>query len=230
VARFPFETAATSGRQMWLQILVNDHPEILDRKIADASGGKIRGAIEWRSPRREDAWAEYRDQAFLDLLGLRLTKRSLADFWPAGGPRWDALGCAKKSVLLVEAMSRFGESDSDCQAGPGSLKRIRDTLAEVQAHYGVRPPRDWTKGCYQAANRIGHLYLLREVNRIPAWLVRVYFVGDETTTGPKTEKAWSPERARIRRTLGLAAAIPGVLDVHVDVRELVAAGTGAGRR
>ena len=227
MARFPFESAATAGSRKWLQVLINDRREILDRKIVEASGGKIRGEIEWRSPRRSDAWAEYRDQAFLDLLEIRLTKRSLADFWPAGGPRWDALGCAKKNVILVEAKAQLGETDADCQAGPGSLARIRETLSEVQTHYGVKPARDWTRTYYEHANRIAHLYLLRELNRIPTWLVFVHFVGDEQMGGPKTERGWNPERTKIQRALGWKGPIPGVLDVHVDARELMAAGSGA---
>src|SRR5262245_22388333 len=43
VARFPYPSAATAGRQKWLQILVNDRPDLLDGKVIEASGGKIRG-------------------------------------------------------------------------------------------------------------------------------------------------------------------------------------------
>lgn len=227
MARFPFESPAIAGSQKWLQILVNDRPEILDGKIVEASGDKIRGEIDWRSPRKSDEWAEYRDQAFLDLLEIRLTKRSLADFWPAGGPRWDGLGCAKKNVILVEAKAHLGETDADCQAGPGSLARIRETMNEVQTHYGVTPARDWTKGYYEYANRIAHLYLLRERNKIPAWLVFLHFVGDEEMAGPKSDRGWNPERTKIQRALGLKDPVPGVLEVYVDARELLVAGSGS---
>ncbi len=37
-----------------------------------------------------------------------------------------------------------------------------------------------TKGFYQYINRLAHLYLLRVLNKIPAYLVFVYFVNDHT--------------------------------------------------
>ena len=60
--------------------------------------------IEWLSPSIEDGFSEYRDQAFLDLLGIRLEKKKLKDFWPSRGLQWDALGRIKDKVyFLVEA-------------------------------------------------------------------------------------------------------------------------------
>ncbi|MFN8178029.1 MAG: hypothetical protein U0167_08875 [bacterium] len=222
MARTPEKDAATRGSQKWLQILVNDRPDILARELSKATGGAIRGSVTWCSPLRDDAFAEYRDQAFLDLLEIRLRKRSLADFWPAGGPHWDGLGRAGKNVILVEAKAHVSEVPSDCGAGPGSLARIRQSFAEVQSRYGAKPGRDWTKGYYQHANRLAHLCLLREFNRIAAWLVDVYVTGDEEMHGPKNRAEWKRETAKIHRALGLPAQIPGAVDVYVDASEIAA--------
>ena len=49
---------------------------------------QLRGiqSIDWCSPRRNDDFAEYRDDGFLDLLGLGKHSEALASFWPKGGP------------------------------------------------------------------------------------------------------------------------------------------------
>jgi hypothetical protein len=218
----PEKDAATRGSQKWLQILVNDRPDILARELSKATEGSIRAPIAWRSPLKAENYKEYRDQQFLDLLEIRLRKRSLADFWPAGGPRWDALGVAGRNVILVEAKAHASEVPSDCGAGPGSLARIRQSFAEVQSHYGAKPGRDWTKGYYQHANRLAHLCLLREFNKIAAWLVDVYVMGDEEMHGPKNRTEWKRETAKIHRALGLPAQIPGAVDVYVDASEIAA--------
>jgi hypothetical protein len=74
----------------WIQHVVNDHPEILNRTIDVYIGIEQEQPIEWLSPKVKDDYAEYRDQAFLDLLGIKLRKRKLKDFWPNRGPQWDA--------------------------------------------------------------------------------------------------------------------------------------------
>lgn len=51
-----------------MQHFVEHRPEALDGAIG-------LGAIRWLSPLRRDDFAEYRDQAFLDLLGVRLAAR-----------------------------------------------------------------------------------------------------------------------------------------------------------
>jgi hypothetical protein len=55
-------------------------------------GADKKNNIVWMSPKAGDGYAEYRDQAFLDLLGIKPTKTKLKDFWPNRGPQWDALG------------------------------------------------------------------------------------------------------------------------------------------
>lgn len=79
MGRFP-QPQGTKGSLRWIQYLVNQHPEVLNAGIGI-------GPVEWRSPRADDGYAEYRDQAFLDRLALTLPRRPLDVFWPAGGVR-----------------------------------------------------------------------------------------------------------------------------------------------
>ena len=61
MGRFP-QPAGEKGSLRWIQRLVNQYPDVLDSAIGI-------GQIEWRSPQANDAFAEYRDQAFIDRLG-----------------------------------------------------------------------------------------------------------------------------------------------------------------
>ena len=109
MGRFPQKPGA-KGSLKWTQRLVNDRPDLLNDKIIRQAGLPKRGTIEWRSPLANDDYAEYRDQAFLELLDISLSKHPLEDFWPAQGPQWDALGKSTDGTLfLVEAKSHISE-------------------------------------------------------------------------------------------------------------------------
>ena len=104
---------ATRGSQLWIQEVINKKPMILDSHIKGSCGISIDETIKWLSPRKEEGYKEYRDQSFLDLLGIDLAKRKLTDFWPTPGASWDALGkTSKGNILLVEAKSHIKEVDS----------------------------------------------------------------------------------------------------------------------
>ena len=66
------------------------------------------------SPLESDGFSEYRDQEFMDRLEVRTASRALSDFWPPGGPRWDALAITGGGRrLLVEAKANIREFNSD---------------------------------------------------------------------------------------------------------------------
>ncbi len=77
---------AEAGSQKWLQRLVNDDPDRLNVPIAAHLGLEGPGQVTWLSPVRDDSYAEYRDDEFLDLLGVDLDRRPRREFWPSGGP------------------------------------------------------------------------------------------------------------------------------------------------
>jgi len=213
----------TKGSLRWIQEFVNDRAGELDRIIAKASQGRITTPIEWRSPRRDDDLAEYRDEAFLDLLGLALTRRPLEDFWPRQGPQWDALGrTGSGQSILVEAKANIPEVISPATAaGDPSRSRIEAALGETAAFLGVRSSCDWTGTFYQYTNRLAHLYLLSELNEVDAWLVLVYFMNDEDVDGPGTEAEWKAALQVMYGSLGLPkrhALSERVVNVFVDIR------------
>lgn len=62
------------GSLRWIQHVVNDCPGILSNPVIDAIGADKGQPVEWLSPKTDDDYSEYRDQNFLDLLGINLAK------------------------------------------------------------------------------------------------------------------------------------------------------------
>jgi len=213
----------TKGSLKWVQHVVNDCPDVLSNTVIDAIGVDKEQPVEWLSPKADDDYSEYRDQDFLDLLGIKLSKTSLNDFWPKRGPQWDALGRIEdKAYFLVEAKAHVSEIISSSQAKSAKSKAlINNSLDETRKYLKLNPNIDLSKGFYQYSNRLAHLYLLRKLNNIPAYLIFVYFTNDHTHV-PTTRDEW-------KGALQLMYAILGthkhklskyVIDVFIDVEDL----------
>lgn len=216
------QPAGTRGSMKWIQRCVNQFPDLLN----DALLPRLNGAahIHWLSPLREDAYAEYRDSAFLHRVGHPHVSPALQDFWPRRGPQWDALGRSDKGdVLLVEAKAHIPElHSSPSAASAASLLRIQAALAETAAAFGAPADADWHTNFYQYANRLAHLYLLRREG-VAAWLVLVSFVGDQDMRGPSDAAAWEAAYETVHATLGIrqdAPLLAHVVHVFPDVRAL----------
>jgi hypothetical protein len=209
---------AYAGSQRWIQYYVNWRAADLDHAIREAIP-EI-GAIEWVSPLAADTFAEYRDGEFLARLGLGHLKKDLRGFWPDGGPCWDALAVVDggSGVVLVEAKSYPAEVyGGGTGAGERSLARITESL-EAARRWLNGSPCDW-RGLYQSANRLAHLYFLRERAQVPAWLVNVCFVGDPHS--PTTLTDWNAALPQFTREMGLAGApIPYTANVFIESAEL----------
>lgn len=204
---------AERGSQRWLQELVERDPSLID----DAIG---LGPLRWLSPVAPDEYAEYRDESFLELLGIALPKRSLQSFWPARGPVWDGLALTAAGVpVLIEAKAHAAEMASTCAAAaPTSLRAISAAFGETKHALGVDASCDWLSGFYQYANRLAHAYLLNELNDVPAHLVFLYFVGDDDMAGPASREQWESVVAEAHEALGVNGRLPRyVRDAFVDV-------------
>lgn len=170
------------GSLKWLQRAVNRRPDLLEHPAV--------GPVEWLSPLANDDFAEYRDAAFLALIGHQHLAADLAAFWPARGPQWDALGRSGGRIVLVEAKAHVAEMLSPpCGAGEASMGRIRAALAQVRAALGAEGGADWTISFYQLANRLAHLHFLR-LRGVDAVLLLVGFIGDRDMGGPETAAEW----------------------------------------
>jgi hypothetical protein len=206
------QPAGVRGSLKWIQRAVNDDSASFDPLVLGSLEGATR--IDWLSPLREDGFAEYRDASFLSLIGRPDLAAALASFWPARGPQWDALGRSDAGhVLLVEAKAHVAELCSPgTQAAGDSRARIVRTLGEVADRLGAAPLAPWPDAFYQLANRIAHLWFLRE-NRVEACLLLVDFVGDADMRGPATEEAWDAAYLVANHVLGLGRPHP--LSAHI---------------
>lgn len=213
------------GSLKWIQRAVNDRPSLLDALILPHLGDAR--TIEWLSPLASDVFAEYRDAAFLERLGLQEFIPSLEGFWPKRGPQWDALARSDRGdILLVEAKAHVGELCSPpTQAGGASRTRIEAAFAATRAALGCAgkpPPAAWTETFYQLANRLAHLHFLRRHGQ-PAWLVLASFIGDKDMGGPATAAEWEAAYAVVHHVMGLPnrhTLSPYVLHIHPHVSEL----------
>jgi hypothetical protein len=189
--------------------------------------------ITWLSPLADDDHAEYRDEEFLARVQARPTRTPLSDFWPTPGPQWDALGrTSRGELLLVEAKAHIPELLSGSSRATGrSLRLIRTSLDRVKRAVGSRAATDWCTMYDQYTNRLAHLYFLRTLNRIPAYLIFVYLYGDADMQGPETAEAWAGairlahahlgiDDARLHRAFGGA-----VVEIFVDVADITVATT-----
>ena len=108
---------------------------------------------------------------------------------------------------------------------PSAAPRTRTpsaSLAETQRWLNCRGPCiDWKYGFYQYANRLAHLYFLREKARKEAYLVFLYFVGDSTHI-PTSLDAWESVLKLQKKLMGLSADIlPGKgIEVFINTKEI----------
>ncbi|MFW9959127.1 MAG: hypothetical protein ACFFCT_13735 [Candidatus Odinarchaeota archaeon] len=199
------EKQAKRGSQKWIQIAVNEKSELLNSVVARALHFKPDEMITWLSPLVQDGYQEYFDQKFIKQLGVKLNRRQLSDFWPKRGLNWDALGKTSKGrVLLVEAKAHIQEMvTSPSKASAKSLIMIKNSLDEVKKYLGVSKDVDWTGWFYQYTNRLAHLYLLRELNDLPAELLFLCFINDYDMDGPTSSSHWDGAIEMMEVYLGL---------------------------
>jgi len=207
------------------QKLVNEKPDLLNSPIRTELDLPNTEKITWLSPIADDEYAEYQDQAFLDLLGIKLPKVSLSDFWPSRGPVWDGLGKSEtEKVFLVEAKSHIFEVLSPkTGAGVKSLRKIKKSLNGTKSFLNSNSEHDWASTFYQYTNRLAHLYLLRELNDVSAYLIFVYFLNDEDMNGPKSIDEWHGAIKLLHSFLGVGRhrLSEFTADIFIDVRMLI---------
>jgi len=191
--------------EYWLRVAVNQATATLNRRVQAAFGWSTEETIKWRSPLVSDGYAEYSDESFLQQLGVTEPRVGLGEFWPAGGPRWDALARTSGGrLVLVEAKAHVGEIvDYGTRAGVASGAQIRAALASAKAAYCAAAGAPWDSPFYQYANRLAHLHYLRGLNGLEAYLVFLYFAD-----APEVPQACSVEQWRgaiwtLERSLGL---------------------------
>jgi hypothetical protein len=217
---------AYKGSQLQTQIYVNRRRDELERAVMEGlpSLAVQQPALKWVSPIEVDSFKEYHDVRFLNAVGLKTLAPLLREFWPARGPHWDALALVQRpmrepGVLLLEAKGYPGELESGgTRASSTSKERIERALQATQNWLTIPEPNRaaWTGRYYQTANRLAHLYWLRQVAGIDAWMVHLLVRNDPTYN--KTSGAqWTRALATMEQKLGLSAGfVPHFGHAYVD--------------
>ena len=78
-----------------------------------------------------------------------------------------------------------------------------------------------TQSFYQYLNRLAHLYLLRRLNNIPAYLVFVYFINDHTHI-PTSRDEWDGALEIVDSLLGTHKhkLSKYIIDGFIDVEKM----------
>jgi hypothetical protein len=204
--------ATTTRSEHWLRVAVNYHTNTLNSLISQTFGWSLEEQIEWVSPIAADSFAEYYDQSFIDRLGIANLAVPLDVFWSAGGPRWDGLAkTASGKRIVVEAKAYIEEAvhHGTRASDPGARKRIEERLAEARDAFKANSdPKRWMTPFYQYTNRLAHLYFLRHLNNIDAYLLFIYFSNAPDVPSPCTAGEWRGAERLISKCLGLRPQHP----------------------
>lgn len=198
----------TSRSEHWIRVAVNERTQETNGRISELFGWEDR--IQWLSPLAEDDYAEYFDDAFLERLGVADLAVPLKSFWPRRGPSWDALAKTRDGkVILVEAKAHIEESvDYRSRASGDSLLRICAALDQAKNAFAAATDASWISPFYQYANRLAHLYYLRRLNGIEAYLAFIYFANAPDVPRPATVEEWRGAERVIKKSLGLSGQHP----------------------
>ena len=202
-----------AGSQLQIQTYVNSCSDEIDAAIQREFPELVGAAFQWRSPLAHEQYREYWDRAFLAVVDQERHWPALKQFWPRGGPHWDALAVVVRDgrapgVLLVEAKSYVDELLKGAAIGKtvarASRHQIELAMAWTQGTVGMcgRTAAAWCDTpLYQSANRLAHLQWFN-CRGVDAWLVHVLFTGDAYTK-PATADEWKLAVREADRQLGL---------------------------
>lgn len=207
-----------------IQVLVNRNQDLIDNFLKSSFDDLADQKIIWTSPIEQDDFAEYRDNDFLIKLGLDPTEIKLDTFWPSKGPQWDALAKTTNGhVILVEAKANIPELVSPATGAGETSKTIIDkSLNDTKEFLNLTNDINWSGKFYQYTNRLAHLFFLREKCHKPAFLVNIYFIGDDSVSGPKTKQEWEGALKVLHTYLSLShhKLSKYMADIFIDVNDL----------
>jgi hypothetical protein len=207
-----------------IQVLVNKNQILIDTLIKATFSELANEDILWTSPLENDEYAEYRDKDFLVKVGLDPNNIPLDKFWPTNGPQWDALAHSTGGkIILVEAKANIPEIVSPATGAGEISKALMDrSLNETKSFLNINNEIDWSGKFYQYTNRLAHLYFLREKCKKKAFLVNIYFIGDESVSGPETKLEWDGAIKVLHSYLGISRhkLSKYMADIFININEL----------
>jgi hypothetical protein len=224
---------AYHGPRQQTQLYVNECPGLLEQIIREATPDLRGTSFLWTSPLDDEQFEEFNDDPFMKAAGYGAQAKVLRDFWPRGGPFWDATAqirganLERPGVLLGEFVSEPGELMSiGCTASSAAKGKIRNALARTRDwiwdHGALTTDptfldTEWMGSWYRVAARLAHVFFFREELEAPCWLLIACLVDpdDENATTPSE---WDAAFSEIHAALGLGDTVPGLLRCAVPAR------------
>lgn len=216
----------TTRSEFWLRKLINDKTELLNDYLYENKIVQRNEAIEWLSPILKDNYAEYYDEEFLNKLGIDYNslKIPLNNFWPKSGPRWDGIGRTNSNkYFLIEAKAHIEET-VDYSTGATSkisIDLINKSIKEAKDKYSNNKMAYWQKPFYQYANRLAHLYFLKELNGIDTYLIFIYFCNATDVDKPTSKDEWNGHIRTVEKVLALNAQCENKINFLIDSKDLI---------
>lgn len=214
---------AIAGSQLQLQLYVHCRRAEIDSAIQNALHLDA-APLDWRSPLESSRYKEFRDAAFLRIMGLTHLEEQLRRFWPASGPRWDGLAYGRvetrPAVVLIEAKNYPREvRGNGCQAveASESRKQISAALEASGRALGVNETSHWMGSLYQYANRLAHVAFLRE-HGVSTFLVNVCFYEDPKKRRFTTLRTWEDAARDLKGEVGFDEVPFWLADVFLKAR------------
>lgn len=215
----------TSRSESWLRKLVNENAEILNDYLINNQIISRDDSIEWLSPILNDEFAEYYDEEFIDRLGIDKNKLliPLNDFWPKSGPRWDGLGKTNTGkYFLIEAKAHIDEA-VDYSSGATSeisIDLIKNSIEKAKGFYSDNKKAYWQMPFYQYANRLAHLYYLKELNNINAFVIFIYFCNAPDVDSPANSDEWNGHIRTVEKVFALNSKCKNKINILIDTARL----------
>jgi hypothetical protein len=207
-----------------LQVLINQYQDILNTNIIHSAELPSSTKIKWLSPLSENRYAEYRDNEFLEILKLGNLRNVLEKYWPQNGPQWDGMGISDNDIFLIEAKAHITEIVSPPSGAKNqkSIILIRQSLNSTKKYIGSKSLADWSSYFYQYTNRLAYLYFFRK-NKVRAFLVFIYFIGDKRVAGPNTKGEWLAALTVMKKYLGIPERhrlSPYIIEVFINIKDI----------
>jgi hypothetical protein len=108
----------------------------------------------------------------------------------------------------VEAKAHIGEGlpDASSASSEKSIDLINRSLSEAKVAFRASEKAMWSAPFYQYANRLAHLYFMRELNGLDAYLLFLYFA--DATDVPNNERTNVDEWRGAKRVFSGALGLP----------------------
>jgi len=212
------------GSLKQIQRLINENQNLINDAIKLQFKELNNDLIYWKSPLKNDNYAEYKDISFIKKLGLNINEQKFNEFWPKRGVQWDAFATTNfGNIILVEAKANIPELISSPSAARYKSKtKIDKSLNNAKIYLGITKEVDWSAKYYQYTNRLAHLYFFRQICKTPAYLVNIYFTGDESVSGPKTQQEWEEAINALKSHLGISKhkLSEFTTNIFIDIKKL----------